>query len=339
MRKFCLLIVAALCTLGASAQGVLNMRINEVLVLNENDVVDDYGVRESWVELFNTGYERVDVGGCYLGVRYADRYDAEGNKLIRKYYIPRNNPATSIEPLGYRLFFCEGTDTKGTFYTNFTLSDEAVDMVILYNANGKDIISVFKFPEGYTPVPDVAWGILGHEEIESKVFPEFTRAERRALRGDAYLDTIAQRLKYQPQEMGKNTPLATNEVNEEVPRHEQFRQKDATGGVMAVTAMGVVFLALVTIFLVFKLIGMIMVRRTNRKSAREGGEPVVGKQARDGGYTGEEIAAIALALRLYQEELHVHESTVITINHVNRMYSPWNSKIHGITELPSRKNR
>ncbi len=339
MRKFCLLIVAALCALGASAQGVLNMRINEVLVLNENDVVDDYGVRESWVELFNTGYERVDVGGCYLGVRYADRYDAEGNKLIRKYYIPRNNPATSIEPLGYRLFFCEGTATKGTFYTNFTLSDEAVDMVILYNANGKDIISVFKFPEGYTPVPDVAWGILGHEEIESKVFPEFTRAERRALRGDAYLDTIAQRLKYQPQEMGKNTPLATNEVNEEVPRHEQFRQKDATGGVMAVTAMGVVFLALVTIFLVFKLIGMIMVRRTNRKSAREGGEPVVGKQARDGGYTGEEIAAIALALRLYQEELHVHESTVITINHVNRMYSPWNSKIHGITELPSRKNR
>ena len=48
-------------------------------------------------------------------------------------------------------------------------------MVILYNANGKDIISVFKFPENYTPVPDVAWGILGHEEIESKVFPEFTR--------------------------------------------------------------------------------------------------------------------------------------------------------------------
>ena len=90
----------ALCGLGVSAQGVLNVRINEVLVLNENDIVDDYGVRESWVELFNTGYERVNVGGCYLGIRYADRYDADGNKLIKKYYIPRNNPATSIEPLG-----------------------------------------------------------------------------------------------------------------------------------------------------------------------------------------------------------------------------------------------
>lgn len=329
----------ALCGLRVSAQGVLNVRINEVLVLNENDIVDDYGVRESWVELFNTGYERVNVGGCYLGIRYADRYDADGNKLIKKYYIPRNNPATSIEPLGYRLFFCEGTDTKGTFYTNFTLGDEPVDMVILYNANGKDIISVFKFPENYTPVPDVAWGILGHEEIESKVFPEFTRAERRALRGDAYLDAVAARLKYQPQAMLKTTPLATNEVNEEVPRHEVFRQRDETGAVMSLTAMSVVFLALVAIFLVFKVIGMVMVRRANRKSVKEGGEPVVGKQARDGGYTGEEMAAIGLALKLYQEDLHVHESTVITINHVNRMYSPWNSKIHGITELPQRKNR
>ena len=53
MRKFCLLVVMALCGLGVSAQGVLNVRINEVLVLNENDIVDDYGVRESWVELFN----------------------------------------------------------------------------------------------------------------------------------------------------------------------------------------------------------------------------------------------------------------------------------------------
>lgn len=329
----------ALCWLGMSAQGVLNVRINEVLVLNENDIVDDYGIRESWVELFNTGYERVNVGGCYLGIRYADRYDGQGNKLIRKYYIPRNNPQTSIEPLGYRLFFCEGTDTKGTFYTNFTLGEEPVDMVILYNANGKDVISVFKFPDNYAPEADVAWGIMGHEEIESKMFPKFTRAERRQMKGDAYLDAVADRLKYQPQAMVKTTPSATNEINEEVPRHELFRQRDEAGGVMAGTAMGVVFIALVAIFIVFKVFGMVMVKRANRKSVKHGGEPVAGKLARDGGYSGEEVAAVALALKLYQEDLHVKESTVITINHVGRMYSPWNSKIYGITELPPKGKR
>lgn len=47
--------------------------------------------------------------------------------------------------------------------------------------------------------------------------------------------------------MLKTTPLATNEVNEEVPRHEVFRQRDETGAVMSLTAMSVVFLALVAI--------------------------------------------------------------------------------------------
>lgn len=339
MRKFYLSVIMALCTLSLSAQGVLNVRINEVLVLNENDIVDDYGIRESWVELFNTGYERVNVGGCYLGIRYANRYDEQGNKVIKKYYIPRNNPATQIEPLGYRLFFCEGTDTKGTFYTNFTLGEEAVDMVILYNANGKDVISVFKFPDSYTPVPDVALGILGHEEIESKMFPKFSRAQRRELKGDAYLDAVAAGLKYQPQAMIKTTPSATNEIGDVVPRHEVFRQRDENGVVMAMTAMGVVFLALVTIFLVFKIFGLAMVKRANRQAAKHGGEPVAGKQARDGGYSGEEVAAIGLALKLYQEDLHVKESTVITINRVSRMYSPWNSKLYGMNQLPEKKNR
>lgn len=339
MRKLFLILITILCGLSVSAQGVLNVRINEVLVRNDSDIIDDYGQRESWIEIFNTGYERVDIGGCYIGIRYADRFDGNGNKVIQKYYIPRNNPNTSIEPLGYRLFFCEGTGSKGTFYTNFRLGDEPVDMIILYSANGKDIISVFRFPDTYTPVPDQAWGIIGHDEIESKVFPKLTRAEKRALTSyDAYLDAIATGLKYQPRPMVQSTPLATNEINEEISHDELFRQQDPSGIVMTLIAMGVVFLALVAIFIIFKVFGMVMMKRSNRNSINNGGEAVVGKQAKNGGYTGEEVAAIAMALKMYQEDLHVRESSIITINNVSRKYSPWNSKIHGITELPMRKS-
>ncbi len=49
---------------------------------------------------------------------------------------------------------------------------------------------------------------------------------------------------------------------------------------------------------------------------------------------GEVIAAIALALKLNKEDLHDKESEVITINSVARAYSPWSSKIHGLTNLP-----
>ena len=358
MRKICLSIIMALCVgYALSAQGVLNVRINEVLVINENDIVDDYGQRESWVELFNTGFERVDVGGCYLGIRYADRRDQDGNKLIEKYYIPRNDPATKIEPLGYRIFYCDGTNSKGTFYTNFTIADHSssfdengtpivnttnpVDMIILYNGNGKDVISVF--PLSADQQPDQAWGIIGHEEIESKVFPKLSGADRKSIGNnhDALLDAIASRLKYQPRRMHKTTPAATNEINEETPHHEIFKQKDPKGVVMALTAMSVVFLALVTIFVVFKIFGKIMIGRSRRKSEEHTvSSPSVSTPKGDGSnYTGEEIAAIAMALKLYQEDLHVDESTVITINRVSRMYSPWNSKIYGMTELPTKKNR
>lgn len=49
---------------------------------------------------------------------------------------------------------------------------------------------------------------------------------------------------------------------------------------------------------------------------------------------GEIIAAISLALKLHKEALHDNESKVITINTVARVYSPWSSKIHGLTNLP-----
>lgn len=323
-----------------SAQGVLNVRINEVLVLNENDIVDDYGLRESWIELFNTGYEKVNLGGCFIGIRYAERFDAQGNQLIKKYYIPRNNPATQLEPLGYRVFFCEGTDTKGTFYTNFTLGEEPVDMVILYNANGKDVISVFEFPKDYVPVPDVAWGLVGHDEIESKVFPKFTAAERKKMGAQEYLNAVSRNLKYKPQALSKTTPNATNEQSADVSRDELFRRRDESGVVMAITAMSVVFLALVLIYLIFRFLGKVMVRRANSTEAKSKGDEVVtDKKQKDTSYTGEEIAAISLALKLYQNDLHVQESTIITINRVGRMYSPWSSKIYGLTEIPEKKNR
>lgn len=51
----------------------------------------------------------------------------------------------------------------------------------------------------------------------------------------------------------------------------------------------------------------------------------------------EEIAAIATALKIYKGALHDRESEVLTILNIKRAYSPWNSKIHGLTQLPDRK--
>jgi glutaconyl-CoA/methylmalonyl-CoA decarboxylase subunit delta len=46
--------------------------------------------------------------------------------------------------------------------------------------------------------------------------------------------------------------------------------------------------------------------------------------------SGDEIAAIAMALHLYKSELHDTESLKLTMNKISRVYSPWSSKIYGI---------
>jgi len=53
--------------------------------------------------------------------------------------------------------------------------------------------------------------------------------------------------------------------------------------------------------------------------------------------SGEENAAIAMALHLFFSEIHDEESNVITIRKVSRSYSPWSSKIYGLNTL-NKKN-
>lgn len=49
-----------------------------------------------------------------------------------------------------------------------------------------------------------------------------------------------------------------------------------------------------------------------------------------------EVAAIALALSLYIQDIHDYERTILTIQKVMRPYSPWSSKIYGLRQTPLR---
>jgi hypothetical protein len=38
-----------------------------------------------------------------------------------------------------------------------------------------------------------------------------------------------------------------------------------------------------------------------------------------------------------KEVSEMQEETILTMKHVTRRYSPWNSKIYGLRELPTKK--
>ena len=90
-----------------------------------------------------------------------------------------------------------------------------------------------------------------------------------------------------------------------------------------------VFVVLVALIFIMKGLGVCFIRMAaaGRKQA-VAPQPMISQ---------EEIAAIATALKIYRSALHDRESEVVTILSIKRAYSPWNSKIHGLTQLPDRK--
>lgn len=284
----------------AYGQGLKDVRINEVLVVNENSYVDDHGHHSSWIELHNSGYSSVNVGGAYLSVKIGDD--------TKTYRIPKNDARTQIAPQGYVIFFANGSSNKGTFHTNFVL-DETGYIALL--DQGRNLIDSVTYDVSAQQT-DVSIGWLKDMDTKEEAFGP----------------------------LPGNTPLQANEIDEGMLPSEKFRLRDPSGIVMALTAMSVVFSALVVLYLIFRTIGKFNVRaalRKERAAVAEMPQEAKATAKPELEISGEEIAAIALALRRYDEDMHDIESHVLTINRVARAYSPWSSKIYGLNNQPDRK--
>ena len=103
---------------------------------------------------------------------------------------------------------------------------------------------------------------------------------------------------------------------------------------MAGIGFALVFAVLVLLIYVMRLMGWFFTRdRKPKAAASASSEPALDHAISD----QELAAAIATALKLYKSALHDQESEMITISRITRAYSPWNSKIHGLTQVPEKK--
>ena len=100
---------------------------------------------------------------------------------------------------------------------------------------------------------------------------------------------------------------------------------------LTVLGYGIVFLALLTLYLFFVNLTKLIIKL--RKNKLKGSGKVV-SETDDDSISGEVAAAISMALALNFQEAHDIESTIITIKKVQSQYSPWNSKLHGLRQNP-----
>ena len=278
--------------------------INEVLIENQENFQDDYGVRSGWIEIFNKAYSSADLAGCLLRVS-----SQPGDTAT--YFIPKGDVLTLIKPRQHTLFWADGNPRRGTFHTNFKLNPETANWVGLYDS-GKNLIDQVVVPAGVLQA-DQSYARVGDASSEWQVKDDTA---------DKYV-----------------TPSTNNQTIESNPKMDKFEQHDPVGVGMAVSAMSVVFSGLLLLYICFRIVGKISVGFSNRNAMKAKAVTDVHTAQKEhiGEVSGEVIAAITMALHEAQGSDHDVEETVLTISRVKRSYSPWNSKIYGLREIPRRK--
>lgn len=278
--------------------------INEVLVDNQTNFQDDYGVHSGWIEIFNKAYSTADLAGCLLKVS-----SQPGDTVT--YFIPKGDVLTSIKPRQHTLFWADGNPRRGTFHTNFVLSKTNANWIGLYDS-GKKLLDQVVVPAG----------ILAANQSYARVGDASAEWEVKGASADKYV-----------------TPSTNNQTIESNPKMDKFERHDPVGIGMAISAMSVVFLGLILLYICFKLIGKaaIKLRKRNAMIAHNITDKQEAKEKKLGEAPGEVIAAISMALHEAQGADHDVEETILTISRVKRSYSPWSSKIYTLRETPHKK--
>jgi len=109
---------------------------------------------------------------------------------------------------------------------------------------------------------------------------------------------------------------------------------DSQAWIITIVGWLIVFLALVLLVVVFNNIPRILQVMFNKKSKSTLKSQEI--TTTDKKYiSGDETAAIAMAIHLFFEEQHDEESNIITIKQIEKRYSPWSSKIYGVRNFPN----
>ena len=300
-----LLSLAMMLGLASCGEKEVNSKLilNEVLIENQANFQDDYGVHSAWIEVFNKSYTSADLAGYLLKMS-----NNPGDTAT--YFIPKGDVLTLVKPRQHALFWADGQPSRGTFHTNFVMDGTTATWVGLYDS-GKKLVDQVTVPAN----------TLQADQSYARVSDAAAEWEVKGASADKYV-----------------TPSTNNKTLEGNAKMEKFQSHDSAGVGMSITAMSVVFSGLILLYILFRLIGQaaISLRRRNAMEAKDIKCEEEAKEKKLGEAPGEVIAAISLAMHEMQNDVHDVEDTVLTITRVKRTYSPWSSKIYTLRELPKK---
>ena len=301
---FTLLLMLGVCSSCGEKKSNNKLVLNEVLITNEGNYQDDYGLHSAWIEIFNRSYGSADLAGCYL------KCSSQPGDTV-SYFIPKGDVLTLVKPRQHSLFWADGEARRGTFHTNFTLNPETQNWIGLYDS-GRNLLDQITIPAG----------VLQANQSYARISDAAEKWEVKDGSAEKYV-----------------TPSTNNKTIDSNAKMEKFEEHDSDGIGMSISAMSVVFCGLILLFIAFKIVGRVSVSLSKRNAMKAKGitDKQEAKEKKLGEAPGEIFAAIAMAMYEMQSDVHDVEDTLLTITRVKRSYSPWSSKIYTLRETPLKK--
>ena len=308
MKRILTAFIILLAGTALRAQNVIDLIISEVMVDNDASVLDDYGDRTPWIEVFNTSQGTVNIAGCYFS-------DDPSN--LTKSPIVKGDIRTKIGPRQVVLFYADGNSSKGTFYLNFPL--RAGSTLYLVSNDGRTVIDTIDIPA------DIPAG---------QSIGKFATNKKETVFDDIHA--------YTP------SPMSVNGRHNQKSKSDIIRENDPHGWTLTIVSVSVVFLALLILFTIYNFSGKVFSGQIKFRNPfkREGKKLAAAKlpagrddeialaiaMALDAECVGEAEAAIALALhRFLSECTHDAEPFVITIR---QKPGAWNDKTQNFRKQP-----
>ena len=280
---FTLLLMLGVCSSCGEKKSNNKLVLNEVLITNESNFQDDYGLHSAWIEIFNRSYGSADLAGCYLKCSSQPGDTAS-------YFIPKGDVLTLIKPRQHSLFWADGEARRGTFHTNFTLNPETQNWIGLYDS-GRNLLDQITIPAG----------ALQANQSYARISDAAEKWEVKDGSAEKYV-----------------TPSTNNKTIDSNAKMEKFEEHDSDGIGMSISAMSVVFCGLILLYISFKIIGRVSVNLSKRNAMKAKGitDKQEAKEKKLGEAPGEIFAAIAMAMHEMQSDVHDVEDTVLTITRV-----------------------
>lgn len=181
-----------------------------------------------------------------------------------------------------------------------------------------------------------AFAALSVQQGEPAAINEDNQVVAEAPEGQVYVETDA----VPSEEVDAVEESETTRKMLQAEKVENVKENDKYGLAITIMAMVIVLMALIILCLLFNVFGKIAAATMSKKKANATG---VDHSEIDDHHdhldSGEVIAAIAMALDEHFNSKHDLEDTVLTIKRMKRAYSPWNSKIYSMREVPQLRKR